>query len=139
MQFRTQIAESSTDSATLTQLISFDSFAKGLHPSPRSPYAPKAPLFAFRESASLSPLLAKNQRSHYCSLFPIFCTTKRASFRVLRTNYFYLDSADSQNLVKTIAHKVRTLTKFLLLFAFAKRRVPLPRHRKNRKAIRGNP
>ena len=36
-----------------------------------------------------------------------------------------LDSADSQNLIKTIAHAVRTLTKFLLLFAFAKRRVPL--------------
>ncbi|MGX2983161.1 pseudouridine synthase [Helicobacter sp. 23-1045] len=40
---------------------------KGCTPRPAPPTRQKLPLFAFRGSASHSPLLAKNRHSHYCS------------------------------------------------------------------------
>ncbi|MGX3010261.1 hypothetical protein ACWIUD_01680 [Helicobacter sp. 23-1044] len=45
---------------------------KGCTPHPAPPTRQKLPLFAFRGSASLSPLLAKNRHSHYCSFAPDF-------------------------------------------------------------------
>ncbi len=51
-----------------TKFILRDSFSqKGCTPRPALPTRQKLPLFAFRGRASLSPILAKNRHSHYCS------------------------------------------------------------------------
>ena len=98
-----RFVESSVDSETPSPL-SFDSFSqKGCTPHPAPPTRQKLPLFAFRGRASLSPLLAKNRRSHYCSLESDFLHHEAGEFRCF----------------------ARILKKFLLLFAFTKRRVPL--------------
>ncbi|MGX2981671.1 hypothetical protein [Helicobacter sp. 23-1045] len=64
---------------------------KGLHPpTPLPPTRQKAAAFSLLGGrASLNPLLAKNRRVALLHpLLPIFCTTKRARLRVLRTNLF---------------------------------------------------
>ena len=88
------------DSATRTPLTSLDSFAKrAAPPAPLPLRAKKLLFFAFRGRASLSPLLAKNQRSHYCSLAPDFLHHEAGEFSGA-SHEFNADSANSQNLVK---------------------------------------
>ena len=93
-------AESALDSATRTPLISLDSFSqKGCTPRPAPPTRQKLPLFAFRGRASLSPLLAKNRRSHYCSLDSDFLHHEAGEISGA-SHGFNVDSAKSQNLVE---------------------------------------
>ncbi|MGX2982825.1 Mur ligase family protein [Helicobacter sp. 23-1045] len=74
---------------------------KGLHPPPRSPYAPKSSrFFAFRGSASLSPLLAKNRHSHYCSFESDFLHHEVGEIKGA-SHEFLLDSAKNASFCHT--------------------------------------
>ncbi|MGX2982503.1 hypothetical protein [Helicobacter sp. 23-1045] len=94
-----EIAESARFSpfCPFNSLISFSQ--KGLHPPPRSPYAPKSSrFFAFRGSASLSPLLAKNRHSHYCSFESDFLHHEVGEIRLCYRTLDFTRFCDSQNL-----------------------------------------
>ena len=91
------------DSATRTPLILFNSFAKRAAPPAPLPLTflkcvpKKLRFFAFRGRASLSPLLAKNRRLHFCNLESDFLHHEAGEFSGA-SHKFNVDSADSQNL-----------------------------------------
>ncbi|MGX3011733.1 hypothetical protein ACWIUD_09300 [Helicobacter sp. 23-1044] len=73
------------------KFISFSQ--KGCTPHPAPPTRQKLPLFAFRGSASLNPLLAKNRHSHYCSFAPDFLHHEAGEIKGASHGLSFLDSA----------------------------------------------
>ncbi|MGX3012134.1 hypothetical protein ACWIUD_11390 [Helicobacter sp. 23-1044] len=87
------------DSAILSPNFTLKSLIfsqKGCTPHPAPPTRQKLPLFAFRGSASLNPLLAKNRRLHYCNLESDFLHHEAGEIKGA-SHGFFLDSAFAES------------------------------------------